>query len=97
MNSNRLNQLPKFSYNMKNINWMSRNFFRGRISVAAGCREVVIIGTSTPLGSAAFASTSATLLSGILVDRPGAVLQSVSEGGGTRDLKKWMTKVNLRL
>jgi uncharacterized protein (DUF4213/DUF364 family) len=66
--------------------------------VAAGdCREVVILGASTPLLPEAFAGTPVTLLSGVLIAEPGQVLRIVSEGGGMRQFKSHVRKVNLRI
>lgn len=67
------------------------------LSAAQACREVVILGASTLLCPSVFASTSVTLLSGIVVDRPEAVLRVVSEGGGMRMFKGLVSKVNCRV
>jgi uncharacterized protein (DUF4213/DUF364 family) len=60
------------------------------------CREVVMLGTSTPMLAAAFAETPVTLLSGIAIDDAAGVLQVVKEGGGTPAIRPFSSKVNLR-
>jgi hypothetical protein len=67
------------------------------LEAAAGCREVVLLGPSTPLIPEVFTDTPVTLLSGIQVENPAKVLQIVSEGGGTRNFSPHVRKVNLRL
>lgn len=69
----------------------------GILSYADNCREVVVLGASTPLILDAFAGTPVTLLSGIHVADPDAFLQIVSEGGGMRIFKKCIQKVNVRV
>ena len=54
------------------------------LEAAAGCREVALLGPSTPLLPEAFADTPVTWLSGIRIENPEKVLRVVSEGGGTR-------------
>lgn len=64
---------------------------------AAGCREVALVGASTPLVPTVFAPLGVTLLSGITVtDGPG-ILQVVSEGGGMGFFGKRIRKVNIRI
>ncbi len=63
---------------------------------AASCREVAIIGASTPLLPDVFAAANVTLLSGVVVQKPKEVLRVVSEGGGMRQFKPYVRKVNLR-
>ncbi len=64
---------------------------------AQNCREVVLLGASTPLLPEVFAETPITLLSGVLVTRPEEALKIVSLGGGTRLLKPCVQKVNLKI
>ena len=64
---------------------------------AAGCREIVFLGASTPLCVDVFQDTGVTLLSGVTVVDPGALMQIVSEGGGMRFFKTSIAKVNLPL
>ena len=45
----------------------------------------------------AFANTSLTCLSGIRVMEPEKVIQTIDEGAGFREFRKYVRKVNLRL
>ena len=55
-----------------------------------------MLGASTPLMPEVFAGTNVTLLSGVVVSDPGAVLRVVSEGGGMRLFGPHIRKVSLR-
>lgn len=66
------------------------------LEAAAKCREVAVVGPSTPLVPAVFAPHGVTLLSGVVADDARAVLRVVSEGGGTQAFGPAMRKVNLR-
>jgi uncharacterized protein (DUF4213/DUF364 family) len=67
-----------------------------RLLDAAGtCREVVLVGASTPLAPEFFADYGVKLLSGVVVtDGPG-ILQIVSEGGGMGFFGRRIRKVNV--
>lgn len=67
------------------------------LSAARSCREVILLGASTPLIPEVFTGTSVTFLSGIVVRRPQDLLRIVSEGGGMPLFKKTIKKVNLSL
>lgn len=67
------------------------------LDAAANCREVVMLGASTPLIPEAFSGTPVTLLSGVLATHSEGVLQVVSQGGGMRSFGKYIRKVNLRV
>lgn len=64
---------------------------------ARSCRQVVILGPSTPLLPEAFTGTAVDLLSGVIVTNPPEVLRIVSEGRGMRFFKNNIKKVNLPL
>jgi uncharacterized protein (DUF4213/DUF364 family) len=65
------------------------------LEAAATCREVVLVGASTPLVPSVFAPYGVKLLSGVTVtDGPG-ILQIVSEGGGMGFFGKRVRKVNV--
>jgi uncharacterized protein (DUF4213/DUF364 family) len=66
------------------------------LEAAAGCREVALLGPSTPLLPEVFAETPVTWLSGIRIENLAQVLL-VSEGGGTRTFSPYVQKINLRL
>jgi len=67
------------------------------LDAAEGCREVVILGPSTPLIPQAFEGTSATCLAGIQVNRPREVFSIIGEGGGFKLFKPYTKKYTLRL
>ena len=67
------------------------------LEAAKGCREVVLLGASTPLVREAFLNTPVTYLSGVVVREPDEILRIVSEGGGMRRFKNRIRKVNLTL
>jgi uncharacterized protein (DUF4213/DUF364 family) len=67
------------------------------LRLAAGCREVAILGPSTPLLADAFRDLQVHCLSGIRVDDPDEVFRIIGEGGGFRFFKHHTTKLNLRL
>lgn len=61
------------------------------------CREVVMLGPSTPLIPEAFKDTPVSCLSGVIVVNSHEILRLVSEGGGMRDFHNTVKKVNIRL
>lgn len=61
------------------------------------CRDVVLLGSSTPLLPEAFTGTPVTMLSGITINDPAGMLQVVGEGRGTRSFKPFVTKWNIPL
>jgi uncharacterized protein (DUF4213/DUF364 family) len=67
------------------------------LHAAQSCREVVVLGASTPLLPEAFSAANVTLLSGVLVESPEQILRVVSEGGGMRFFGPHVRKVNLHL
>ncbi len=65
------------------------------LEAAGACREVVLVGASTPLAPELFARYGVKLLSGVVVtDGPG-ILQIVSEGGGMGFFGRRIRKVNM--
>jgi uncharacterized protein (DUF4213/DUF364 family) len=67
------------------------------LSATERCREVVLLGPSTPLLPSVFRPLGVTVLSGIVVRDPPEILRVVSEGGGTRFFGRSVRKVNLRV
>ncbi|MBL7068008.1 MAG: DUF364 domain-containing protein [Candidatus Marinimicrobia bacterium] len=63
---------------------------------AINCREVVMLGPSTPLIPEVFHETPVTLLSGVVVTDSN-IMRVVSEGGGTRQFMPYVQKRNYRL
>lgn len=66
------------------------------LEAASDCREVVVLGASTPLLVEAFFPRHVTLLSGVIVLEPQGVLQIVSEGGGMQQFGSHIRKVCMR-
>lgn len=69
----------------------------GLLEAAAACRDVAVVGASTPLVPEFFAPLGVKLLSGIIVTEPSNILQIVSEGGGMSFFERHIQKVNVRL
>lgn len=67
------------------------------IEASAGCRNVILLGSSTPNVPEAFRGTPVSYLSGITVDDSKGIMQVVSEAGGTRFFKPFTKKWNVRL
>jgi uncharacterized protein (DUF4213/DUF364 family) len=69
------------------------------LAAARKCREIVLLGPSTPLVPEVFARLPrrATLLAGVVVTNPEELLHTVVRGGGTRDFKTSVAKVNVRV
>jgi uncharacterized protein (DUF4213/DUF364 family) len=65
------------------------------LDAVRSCREVVLLGASTPLVPEVFAGTPVTVLSGVVVKKPQEIMRIVSEAGGTRLFRGHVTKVNL--
>jgi len=67
------------------------------LEVVGSCRDVVLLGASTPLIAEVFENTPVTFLSGVIVTRPEEILRIVSEAGGMRFFKNHVKKVNCLL
>lgn len=67
------------------------------LQAASHCREVVLLGPSTPLLPEAFEAAGVSWLSGVAVEDADGLLRLVSEGGGTRLFRPFVTKWNLAL
>jgi uncharacterized protein (DUF4213/DUF364 family) len=68
----------------------------GLLAAVEQCREVVVLGASTPLVPTVFDGTPVTMLSGVVVREPEQALRVVSEGGGMRTFRRYCDKVCLR-
>lgn len=68
----------------------------GLLAAARSCREVVLLGASTPLLAEAFHPARVTMLSGVVVEEPAQLLRVVSEGGGMREFSRYIRKVTVR-
>jgi uncharacterized protein (DUF4213/DUF364 family) len=67
------------------------------LRACADCREVVLLGPSTPLCPELFAGTPVNMLSGMVARDAVGLLQVVAEAGGTRQFSPMVDKKNLRL
>lgn len=69
------------------------------LAAAANCREVVVLGPSTPLVPEVFvqAPRRVSLLAGVLVTDAHELLRVVARGGGTRDFLTSVVKVNVKV
>ena len=67
------------------------------LEAARRCREVVILGPSTPLIPAAFTQTPVTCLAGIRVERPDELFRIIGEGGGFRLFRPCTKKYTVRI
>jgi len=67
------------------------------LDAAKSCREVCLVGPSTPLFPDAFQGTSVTCLSGMTVSDSAGILRVISEGRGTRFFTPFTVKWNVRL
>jgi uncharacterized protein (DUF4213/DUF364 family) len=66
------------------------------LTAASACREVVLLGASTPLLPRAFRDTPVSWLSGSLVVDGPETLRVVAGGGGRREFGPCLRKANLR-
>jgi len=67
------------------------------LQLVRGCREVAVLGASTPMLPEVFSLANVTLISGVVVKEATDVLRVVSEGGGMRQFSPYVRKVSLRV
>ena len=67
------------------------------LQAAGHCRQVALLGASTPMVPVVFASGPISLLSGVHANQIAEILQTVSEGGGMAVFKKYVNKINLKV
>lgn len=89
--------LPRCQVALITSTTLITNTLDALLEVSRSCREVVLLGASTPFVPKAFQDTPVTLLSGIEVLNSEGVLQIVSEGGGMQFFKKNVKKINLTI
>ncbi len=65
------------------------------LDVCKKCREIALVGATTPFAPDIFKPFGITLLSGIVIADPQGILRQVSEGGGMRSFRGFIKKVNL--
>jgi uncharacterized protein (DUF4213/DUF364 family) len=66
------------------------------LEAASGCREVAMVGASTPLVPEVFAALGVTLLSGVAVTDGAGILRLVADGAGMGAFGERVRKVNVR-
>jgi uncharacterized protein (DUF4213/DUF364 family) len=69
----------------------------GLLDLSKKAREIAILGPSTPFLPEIFHRYGVTMLSGLQVADPMQILQTISEGGGTRQFGRAVRKLSLRL
>jgi uncharacterized protein (DUF4213/DUF364 family) len=91
--------LPECSVALITATTLMNGTLNALLIAAAKSREIVLLGPSTPLVPGLFAKTPrrATLLSGVVVTDAEELLRTVVRGGGTRDFKTSVAKVNVRV
>lgn len=67
------------------------------LNLSKDARETIILGATTPFLPKVFAKRGVTMLSGIKVLDEKEVLRIISEGGGMRDFKNTIKKLNVML
>jgi len=67
------------------------------LQMTRNCREVIILGATTPFLPEVFIDTPVTGLSGVKILDSAAVLSIAAAGGGSRRFKSAVQKVNLRI
>jgi uncharacterized protein (DUF4213/DUF364 family) len=65
------------------------------LDLASSCREIAILGPSTPMLPEAFLYTPVSCLSGIKILDPENAFRTIAEGGGFREFKKYAQKLNI--
>jgi uncharacterized protein len=92
-----LSAIPKYDVALITSTTIINDTCDDLLKAARNCRELVLLGPSTPLISEAFEGTPVTWLSGMTVDDAAGLLRVVSEGGGTRVFRPFVTKWNVPL
>jgi uncharacterized protein (DUF4213/DUF364 family) len=90
--------LPECSVALITATTLMNGTIDALLDAAANCREVVLLGPSTPLAPQVFADPPrrASLLSGMVVTDAEELLRVIARGAGTRDFKSSIAKVNIR-
>jgi uncharacterized protein (DUF4213/DUF364 family) len=89
-------KLPHYQVALITATSIINHTIDGLLKAAKGCREVVLLGASTPLVPEVFSAEKVDMLSGVVVQDPPAVMQVVSEGGGMQMFSPHVRKVSLR-
>ena len=91
--------LPKCSVALITATTLINGTIDALLLAAANCREVVLLGPSSPLVPEVFATVRrrVTLLAGVVITDAEELLRTVARDGGTRDFKASVAKVNVRV
>jgi len=91
--------LPQCSVALITATTLMNGTIDALLAAAANCREIVLLGPSTPLVPEVFAKSPrrVSLLSGVVVTDAEGLLRTAARGGGSRDFKTSVTKVNIRV
>ncbi|MBN1513282.1 MAG: DUF364 domain-containing protein [Phycisphaerae bacterium] len=91
--------LPRCSVAILTATTLLNGTIDALLAATADCREVVLLGPSTPLLPEVFTRLPrrVTWLSGMLVNNVEKLVRTVAEGGSTRDFSSSVIKVNVRV
>jgi len=95
--SDAVSAIPKYDVALITSTTILNDTVDELLEAAGDCREVVLLGPSTPLITKVFGEVPVTWLCGITVDAADGLLRVVSEGGGTRLFRPFVTKWNIPL
>jgi uncharacterized protein (DUF4213/DUF364 family) len=92
-------RLPECSVALITSTTIANGTVDALLAACTNCREVVLLGPSTPLVPEIFSGSTqrATLLAGVIVTDSAGLLKTVAQGGGTRDFNAGVIKVNVRV
>lgn len=90
-------RLPECTVSIITATTLINHSFKKIMPFAGNCREVILLGASTPMLAEVFSNTPITCLSGARVTDVAEILRIVSFGGGTRMFKNCIQKLNLRI
>jgi len=93
-----LEMLPRCSVALITSTTIVNGTIDNLLQAATGCREVALLGPSTPFVPEIFTEDCCvTLMAGVVVLDTKRLLQIVEEGGGTRDFGASVAKVSVRV
>jgi uncharacterized protein (DUF4213/DUF364 family) len=90
-----IDTLPRCEVAILTASTIANHTIDAVLGAAGACRQVVVLGASTPLLPMAFDGSNVTLLCGVVVRDAREVLRIVSEGGGTRVFRPHVRKVSI--
>ena len=90
-------QLPHSQVAIITATSLINNTLDNLLDMASNCREVAVLGASTPLIPEVFSATPVSCLAGVSIREPEAVLRSIAEGQGFCVFKRYVRKVSVRI